>query len=480
MTFPSKKSAYAPSTAVTSIGAPLFQTRDPTSNDVGPPYEIQQAWVNTNTQGIWILQKLTSASGSVTAQWRSVGPVVLSTSDPTSSDYQYPLGQIWINTSTNLGYLLVDVTSSSATWINFTGSGSEVNSFTVPAGTSPVVPDASGVIDIPAGNGFQFTGGTNAMTGAMTSPFTGNFTFDGTVSGTTFDTNVAAAGATLTDTTLSVDGTDSNIDLNLTPKGTGSLAVSKSASGEWIDFNDGTDSFGYYNHAGSPESNVAANIGSICSDTTNGDVYVKTTDTANTGWTILDAGGSGDVQGPASATDNALCRYDGTTGKLIQDSTVIVTDAGEMTNASQPSVIAYKSSDTSNATGDGTTVTIIGDTEVVDYNSDYDTTTGIYEAPVTGIHYATVMVTNSSAGAADDMDLELITSNRTYRESRVDGMVIAGSDTASFGLHFTTDMDASDTAYWQETVSGTTKTVSIRGNAAAGNHLTVVEFGLLN
>ena len=37
-------------------------------------------------------------------------------------------------------------------------------------------------------------------------------------------------------------------------------------------------------------------------------------------------GGTGDVVGPASATDNAICRYDGTTGKLLQDSVVTVAD----------------------------------------------------------------------------------------------------------------------------------------------------------
>ena len=36
--------------------------------------------------------------------------------------------------------------------------------------------------------------------------------------------------------------------------------------------------------------------------------------------------GSGDVVGPASATDNALARFDGTTGKLIQNSVVTVDD----------------------------------------------------------------------------------------------------------------------------------------------------------
>lgn len=38
--------------------------------------------------------------------------------------------------------------------------------------------------------------------------------------------------------------------------------------------------------------------------------------------------GSGDVVGPASATDNAIARYDGTTGKLIQNSKTIVQDGG--------------------------------------------------------------------------------------------------------------------------------------------------------
>jgi hypothetical protein len=39
----------------------------------------------------------------------------------------------------------------------------------------------------------------------------------------------------------------------------------------------------------------------------------------------------GDVVGPASATDNAVARYDSTTGKLIQNSVVIVDDTGSVT-----------------------------------------------------------------------------------------------------------------------------------------------------
>jgi hypothetical protein len=44
--------------------------------------------------------------------------------------------------------------------------------------------------------------------------------------------------------------------------------------------------------------------------------------------TAADISGVGDVVGPASATDNAIARYDTTTGKLIQNSTVTVNNDG--------------------------------------------------------------------------------------------------------------------------------------------------------
>ena len=40
---------------------------------------------------------------------------------------------------------------------------------------------------------------------------------------------------------------------------------------------------------------------------------------------------AGDVTGPSSATDNAVARFDNTTGKVIQNSGVIINDSGEIT-----------------------------------------------------------------------------------------------------------------------------------------------------
>jgi len=51
-----------------------------------------------------------------------------------------------------------------------------------------------------------------------------------TVNGGTFDTNVAAAGVTLAGVTLAADGTDTNIGININPKGTGVVTTSTTYS----------------------------------------------------------------------------------------------------------------------------------------------------------------------------------------------------------------------------------------------------------
>lgn len=61
---------------------------------------------------------------------------------------------------------------------------------------------------------------------------------------------------------------------------------------------------------------------------------------------MLLANGDGDVVGPASATDNALARFDGTTGKLLQDSLVTLGDTGIMNGATAIGVNA--TADTTN------------------------------------------------------------------------------------------------------------------------------------
>lgn len=62
-------------------------------------------------------------------------------------------------------------------------------------------------------------------------------------------------------------------------------------------------------------------------------------------------GGSGDVVGPASSTDNAIARFDGTTGKLIQNSAVTIDDAG---NESGVNAITFDITPATLPTAEGT------------------------------------------------------------------------------------------------------------------------------
>jgi hypothetical protein len=70
-----------------------------------------------------------------------------------------------------------------------------------------------------------------------------------------------------------------------------------------------------------------------------GNTLTKATLTAGSGITVTNSAGgitiaasggsgSGDVVGPSSSTDNAIVRFDGTTGKLVQNSAVTIADDG--------------------------------------------------------------------------------------------------------------------------------------------------------
>jgi hypothetical protein len=77
-------------------------------------------------------------------------------------------------------------------------------------------------------------------------------------------------------------------------------------------------------------------------------------------WATPGGAGVGDVSGPASSTDNALARFDGTTGKLLQNSGATLSDAGSLVVADVTAKIhdlggAYVDVTAYGATGDGST-----------------------------------------------------------------------------------------------------------------------------
>ncbi|GEM_PF-3439007 len=88
--------------------------------------------------------------------------------------------------------------------------------------------DASVTLHLGKLHYWYITGATGVWaTDNTSSPYGVESPTYGTVYATTLDTNVAAAGVTLAGTTLAADGTDSAINIAITPKGTGEVDITK-------------------------------------------------------------------------------------------------------------------------------------------------------------------------------------------------------------------------------------------------------------
>jgi hypothetical protein len=87
--------------------------------------------------------------------------------------------------------------------------------------------------------------------------------------------------------------------------------------------------------------------------------------------TLSATGSGGDVVGPASATDNAVARYNLTTGKLIQNSIVIIGDTGSVTGVNSLTAESLTVNDNSTfGTSNSDTINFVGR-----INSDFDPAT---------------------------------------------------------------------------------------------------------
>jgi hypothetical protein len=153
-------------------------------------------------------------------------------------------------------------------------------------------------------------------------------------------------------------------------------------------------------------------------------------------------------------------------------------DTGEITMPLQPAFLALQASTASNVTGDGTAYTLgttVDLTEIYDQNADFDPTSGIFTAPITGRYFFQTTITLVDV-ATNSMTCSFTTSNRTINTGM---MTLTGSHASGY-YRFTfsaySDMDAADTCYTGVVVSGGAKIVDLLGgtpdiNTAFGGHL---------
>ena len=172
---------------------------------------------------------------------------------------------------------------------------------------------------------------------------------------------------------------------------------------------------------------------------------VAVNDSLQIDFSLSDIGtGTGDVVGPASATDNAVARYDGTTGKLLQDSGVTVSDTGAMAgvttlNANQ--VRWSKGADVASASAlpiltDGNYFDVTGNITITSINTTGKVGTPIklhFDGILTLTHHATDLVlptgANITTQAGDEVEfLEYAAGDfRCTSYLRADGTALVGS-----------------------------------------------------
>lgn len=185
-----------------------------------------------------------------------------------------------------------------------------------------------------------------------------------------------------------------------------------------------------------------------------GNTLDKASLTGGTGITITNGGGSitidadnvGDVVGPASATDNAIARYDGTTGKLIQNSGVTISDADVVDGATQINVDNLRlDGNTISSTDTNGNITIQPDgtgninTTADRVFQDYSSNGGVVDARVYN--------SDSTAAAGSDAEFKVMTRPEPDGEARFIA-AIAASRGYAFGV------DDSDSQVFKLTTAG--------------------------
>ena len=152
------------------------------------------------------------------------------------------------------------------------------------------------------------------------------------------------------------------------------------------------------------------------------------------------------------------------TGQLGVSQGLSTTAGGLVTNTKQSAFHVYQSTSPSNVTGDGTAYTLALNTTVFDQNSDFNTGTFTFTAPVTGRYFFNAAVIYTNVIAETTMQIQINTTSSNYNGSYETGMgVVAVGGFLGSNMAVFTNMTAADTTVFVVIASGSTKSVGIDG-----------------
>jgi hypothetical protein len=143
---------------------------------------------------------------------------------------------------------------------------------------------------------------------------------------------------------------------------------------------------------------------------------------------------------------------------------IIVGSGGEINYPLQPAFFARLSGDLTDVTGDGTQYNIPWDTELLDQNADFNTGTGVFTAPVTGLYSFSCAITASGILNTHTLaNWRWITSSVQYRGFQGNPFAIIGGGGTTLTMNYSilAYMAAAETMQTQLIVSNGTKVVDV-------------------
>jgi uncharacterized protein YjbI with pentapeptide repeats len=146
-------------------------------------------------------------------------------------------------------------------------------------------------------------------------------------------------------------------------------------------------------------------------------------------------GGGGDVTGPASSTDNAVARFDLTTGKIIQNSQVIVDDSGTVTGVASLAATTVSATSANLGTAVITTLTATQasvasiNAAVALFTTGTVTTLTSTQASIASANVGTFVATNASIASANANILTV--SNASVTSANIATLTVTGASITS-------------------------------------------------
>jgi len=336
-------------------------------------------------------------------------------------------------------------------FVQLSGGGLAIDSFIPDSGTNPVVPDGNGAVTMTGSGSTTTVGGTNTLIFQLTG-LTNHAVLVG--AGTTTITKVgpsATVGAPLLSAGAAADPAFSTTFTIVDSTGTATLTSSQSGTG------------------------VGLNI--INSSNTASSIAYQAIQSGGT--TALGAYTNWNTAGSASANfSSGVLATDGnwylhqSSGAFGSNPIIKAFQAGQVVMPLQPFFQAYNNTTRSNETGDGTTYTVICNKEVEDNESNYDTTTGVFTAPVAGryLFFAAVLQTNLGAGH-NLSTMNFVRSGNGIQYGNINSGVVRTANAGESNTYSMTGtmiyhLNASDTVGLSTYAGGSTKTVGVFAGSA--------------